>query len=104
MYSEQRNFVNFFHSKLEGTDKVLHGRISESFAVQGGYERETWNARFVKEAREKAAGLKDGSRIVLTKWAAHCPYVKEKKQSYPYILVMDFDLAPGVPHGEDNEM
>ena len=103
MYSEQRNYVNFFRGNLAGSDKMLHGRVSESFKVSddrgGGYEYETWNARFIKAAKEKAEKLKDGTRIVLTKWAAHCPYVKEKNQSFPYILVMDFELASDNPDG-----
>lgn len=96
MYAEHRNYVNYFHSDREGTDKVLYGRISESFKNEqsGGTDYETWSARFVGAAKEKAAALKDGSRIVLTKWAARCPYSKEKKQSFPYMLIMDFEIAP----------
>ena len=99
MYAEHKNYVSFFHSDTPGTEKVTYGRLSEAFKVtdaQGheGYEYETWNARFVGVAKDKVAGLKDASRIVLTKWSARCPYNKEKKRSFPYIMVMDFELAP----------
>jgi hypothetical protein len=30
--------------------------------------------------------------IILTEWAAHVQYNKEKKQSYPYLLVMDYEM------------
>lgn len=102
MYSEQKNYVTFFHSNLAGTDKTFYGRVSESFKAQGGgYEYETWNVRFIKAAKEKAESLEDGNRIVLTKWAAHCPYVKEKDKSFPYILVMDFELASDKPDSSE---
>lgn len=96
MYAEHKNYVNFFAVDTPGTEKVFYGRLSESIKKQDGdgYDFETWNARFVGVAKDKAQGLKDGSRIVLTKWTARCPYDKEKKRSYPYIMVMDFEIAP----------
>lgn len=44
------------------------------------------------EAKEKVKNLASGQTIILTKWAARCPYNKEQKRPFPYLLVMDFDL------------
>ena len=48
----------------------------------------------------------DKARIQLTVWNARNPYSKEKKRSYPYLLVMDFDLAQeftGAPNAEQGD-
>ena len=104
---EQGNRVNFFIIKGEdGTpteqkhEKVFYGRISEPINTnekgEDGkdiYEYETWDARFVGRALEKAKGLADKTRITLKEWSARNPYNKEKKRSYPYLLVMDFDIT-----------
>lgn len=99
MYAKNKNNVTFFvDSYNENTDKVTYGRVSES--VKTGkdiYEYENWNARFVGKAREKALSLTDKAHIVLTEWSARVSYNKEKKASYPYLMVMDFDLQ------EDNK-
>lgn len=101
MYAEHKNYVNFFSVDTPGTDKVTYGRVSESFKTgEGQHEFETWNARFVGTAKEKIAGVKSGARLVLTKWTARCPYDKEKKRSYPYIMVMDFEIEPEKPDGK----
>ena len=109
MYTKgTRNYVNFFKSgNLErNTEKVAYGRISEASKVIGSdgqllvrdgkqvYEFETWNVRFVGKAKKKfdENPLEDKTSIILTEWSAHNPYNKEKKQSFPYILVMDYEL------------
>ena len=75
--SEKGNYVTFF--KDENGKPV--------------YEFESWNARFVGKALEKAKKLESKTRIRLTEWNVHNPYDKERKKNYPYILVMDFDNA-----------
>lgn len=100
MYAKNKNNVTFFvDSYNENTDKVTYGRVSESVKTgkkgEDGkdiYEYENWNARFVGKAREKALSLTDKAHIVLTEWSARVSYNKEKKASYPYLMVMDFDL------------
>ena len=99
MYVKNKNYVTYFvDENAKNTDKVFYGRISEAIKVgeedgKNKYEFEQWNARFVGKAKEKAEQLADKTRIALTEWAAHNPYNKEKKRSYPYIMVMDFDVA-----------
>lgn len=58
------------------------------------YEFETWSVRLVGKAKEKydKAPLDDKTSIILTEWAAHVTYNKEKKQSFPYLVVMDYDM------------
>ena len=100
MYSTNHIKGYFFaNPNAQSTDKMIQGRISES--VKTGrkdaegkdiYEFENWNARFVGNACEKAKNLPDKSKITLTAWAARNPYSKEKKRSYPYLLVMDFEV------------
>lgn len=100
MYAKNNNYVTFFMDESkENTDKVAYGRISE--AIKTGrkdgnkeiYEYETWNARFVGKAYEKAIEkLTDKAHITLTEWNVRNPYDKEKKRSYPYILIMDFEI------------
>ena len=100
MYNKNsKNYVTFFTADKENTDKVIYGRISE--AIKTGdkaedgkdiYEYESWNARFVGKAFEKAKDLKDKDTVILTEWNCRNPYNKETKQSYPYILVTDFDI------------
>ena len=100
MYAKNSNNVRFFKdSKNQNTEKVVFGRVSE--AVRSGkkdekgndiWVYENWNARFVGKAYEKAKVLEDKASITLTEWAVRCPYVEEKKKSYPYIMVMDFDV------------
>jgi len=98
--SEQGNKVNFFVDKgAVQKDKVFYGRISEPIRTDEKdssgkyiYEYETWNARFVGKALEKARELKDRTRITLIEWSARNPYNKETNRSYPYILIMDFEI------------
>ncbi len=104
MYAEHRNYVRFFHDKEKEqgatSEKVFYGRLSEAIKTnqtdENGkfkYEYENWDARFVGAAKDKAEGLADGQSIILTKWAARCPYSKERKRSYPYLFVMDFEIV-----------
>ena len=100
MYAKSNNYVTFFKDeKNENTEKLVYGRVSESIKTgrqgAGGkdeYEYESWNARFVGKAYDKAKELADKTFIKLTEWSVRNPYVKEKKRSYPYILVMDFEI------------
>ena len=107
MYSKSKTTVTFFKNTpnpetgnmIENTDKVLYGRVSE--AVKTGrktedgkdeYDFESWQARFVGKARAAAENLADKTKIVLTEWAVHPGYDKEKKRSYPYMMIMDFEV------------
>ena len=107
MYAKgTKNYVNFFNSEKDNTEKVAYGRVSVSFKKNGVdgkplmqdgkpvYEYETWNVRLVGKAKEKfdINPLEDKVSIILTEWAAHVQYNKEKKQSYPYLLVMDYEM------------
>ncbi|MDD3946255.1 MAG: hypothetical protein PHI19_00250 [Clostridia bacterium] len=111
--SENGNYVTYFEVKdAKNTDKVFHGRVSESIKGKpkedGKHEWtfETWSARFVGGAYEKAKMLSDKASIRLTEYNVRKPYSKEKKSSYPYILIMDFEVvgvspeAPEVPEDE----
>ena len=107
MYTKgTKNYVTFFNSDKDSTEKVVYGRVSESFKKTGAdgqplmqdgkqvYEFETWSVRLVGKAKEKydKAPLNDKTSIILTEWAAHIDYNKEKKQSFPYLVVMDYDM------------
>lgn len=108
MYAKGRVYVNFFKdekSAEKSTDKVLYARVSEAIkrtdkqgkAVLDGsgkavYDYEHWIARFVGKAREKAESLADKQSIILTQWNCRNPYSAENKRTYPYILIMDFDV------------
>ena len=109
MYVKNNNFVTFYKDENnQNTDKITYGRVSE--AIKKGekdaegkdiYEFESWNARFVGKAREKAAALPDKARIALTETSFRNPYNKEKKRPYPYVLVMDFELREQGAVNED---
>jgi len=107
MYTKgTNNYVTFFNSDKDSTDKVVYGRVSEAFKKTGAdgqllmqdgkqvYDFETWSVRLVGKAKEKfdKAPLNDKASIILTEWAAHVDYNKEKKQSYPYLVVMNYDM------------
>lgn len=108
MYAKAtKNYVNFFNSeKQENTEKVAYGRVSEAIKKTGSdgqplmqdgkqvYDYETWNVRLVGKAKKNfdANPLEDKTSIILTEWAAHVQYNKEKKQSYPYLLIMDYEV------------
>ena len=110
MYSTTNIKGYFFtNPNATSTDKMIQARvsISEKSGKKDGkdvYEYESWPARFVGNACEKAKNLPDKSKITLTAWAARNPYNKEKKRSYPYLLVMDFEVveqdALGMPEPE----
>lgn len=114
MYSKSNNKATFFTSKLENSEKVTNGRVS--VPVNTGrkdkdgkdiWAYESWNARFVGKAREKALALTDKAKITLTEWASHPGYDKEKKQCYPYLMVMDFEVreqgTAAVPEMSEND-
>lgn len=99
MYAKNNNYATFYTSNMANTDKVTYGRVSVPIKTgrkndhgKDVYEFESWTGRFVGKAREKALALTDKTRITLTEWAAHPGYNKDKKQSYPYLVVMDFEV------------
>ena len=97
MYSKSENYVTYFvDENARNTDKMFCGKVSEAIKVgeengKGKYDFELWNAKFVGKAKQKAEKLSDKSSIKLTEWSARISYNKEKKSSYPYLLVMDFE-------------
>lgn len=111
MFSKTYNHVTFFvDNHNENTDKVVYGKVS--VAIKTGkkdahgkdiFEYENWNARFVGAAKEKAAALTDKARITLTAWSALPNYSKEKKQFYPYLMVMDFEVREPNGDSQTNE-
>ena len=98
MYAKNNNYVTYFiEGEAKHTERVFYGRVSEAIKIgeengKNKYEFESWNARFVGKAREKAEQLADKTSIMLTEWNIRCPYNKEKKRSFPYIMVMDFEI------------
>ena len=100
MYAKNSNIVTFFKDNFkENTAKVVYGRVSEAIKTgkktEDGKDEfiyETWDARFVGGAVDKAAVLEDKTSIVLTEWSARVNYNKEKKASYPYLMVMAFEV------------
>ena len=100
MYTKHSNYVTFYQdTHNQNTEKITYGRVSEAIKTgQKGedgkdiFEFENWDARFVGKAREKALALTDKARITLTEWSARNPYNKDKKRSYPYLMVMDFEV------------
>ena len=100
MYSKNHNIVTFFKDNFkENTEKVVYGRVSEAIKTgkktedgKDEFMYETWDARFVGGAFDKAAVLEDKTAITLTEWSARVNYNKEKKASYPYLLVMAFEV------------
>ena len=100
MYAKNANHVTFYKDNYkENTDKVVYGRVSEAIKTgrktedgKDEFVYETWDARFVGGAREKAAVLEDKTPITITEWSARANYNKEKKVSYPYLMVMAFEV------------
>lgn len=100
MYAKINSNVTFFKdSNNENTEKCVYGRISEGFNTghkddngRDIYEYESWNARFVGKALDKAKALEDKTSITIKECNFRNPYVQEKKRSYPYILITDFDI------------
>lgn len=100
MYSKNGVFVTYFVDEgAKNTDKLFNGRVSEAIKVgtlENGkpkYEFESWNARFVGKAYEKAKKLQNMTGIKLTEWSARNPYSKESKKNYPYLMVTDFEIV-----------
>lgn len=111
MYAKNENTVYFFtHPNAANTDKVTYGRISEPVKTgrkdaegKDVWEFESWRALFVGKAREKALMLTDKAKIKLTEWSARCPYNKEKKRAYPYLMIVDFDVVQAQKDAEDQD-
>ena len=85
------------------TEKVIYGRLSESHdkfengaKVEGEYSYESWNARFVGDAKKVIETLDDKSVVTLKSFEVRQPYDKEKKQSYPYVLVTKLEKGANV--------
>lgn len=100
MFSKTHVYVTYFvDSKAHHTEKTFFGRISDAIKIgtdeegKNKYEFESWNARFVGKAKEKAEKLEDKTVIILTSWNARNPYSKEKERAYPHIVVMDFEIS-----------
>jgi hypothetical protein len=99
MYAKSKNYVTYFtDTQAEHTPKLFYGRVSEAIKTgeDGGkntYEFESYNARFVGKAREKAEKLENKANIMLTEWSIRCPYSKEHKRPYPYMMIMDFETT-----------
>ncbi len=84
----------------KNTDKVFYGRLSESQdkfengeKVEGEYSYESWNARFVGEAKKVAETLEDKSIVTIKQFDVRQPYDKDKKKSYPYVLVTKLEVG-----------
>lgn len=99
MYAKSKNYVTYFvEEEANHTDKVIYGRVSEAIKTgesedgKNKYKFESWNARFVGKAKEKIKVVADKTSITLTEWSIYCPYDKEKKRPFPYIVVMDFEI------------
>lgn len=52
----------------------------------------SWRARFVSDAYEKALGLKDKDRIIITKGKVENNYNKEQERLYVHVTIFDFDM------------
>ena len=103
MYFEDKNAFE------RNTEKVIYGRLSESQdkyengkKVEGEYTYESWNARFVGDAKKIVENLKDQSVVTLKTFDVRQPYDKDKKQSYPYLLVSKLEVGV-VKKGDDQE-
>lgn len=99
MYAKHNNHVTFFTDEYkENTDKVIYGRINEAIKIgkdennEDIYEYQNWSARFVGKAYKKAKTLTDKTPITITEWGVYCPYNKNQKKVYPYIMVMNFEI------------
>ena len=105
MYAKGKTFVTYFKD-AEGkyTDKVFYGKVSEAIKKDKpdengkNYEFETWYARFVGKAREKAAALEEKASITLLEWNTRNPYDKEKQKATAGVLIL-----PTVVTGETRE-
>ncbi len=91
----------------KNTDKVIYGRLSESqdkyengAKVEGEYSYESWNARFVGDAKKVVETLDDKSVVTLKSFDVRQPYDKEKNKSYPYVLVSKLEVGAH-KRGED---
>lgn len=91
----------------KNTDKVIYGRLSESqdkyengVKVEGKYSYESWNARFVGDAKKVVETLDDKSVVTIKSFDVRQPYDKEKNKSYPYVLVSKLEVGAH-KRGED---
>lgn len=92
MYAKTQNNLVFFKSKLQNTDKVIYGNLSESNRVNGEYEYTNWTARFVGNAYELARKLVDKDRITVLQWSITKYYDKAKDKEYVTLNVYDFEF------------
>ena len=93
MYSKEPRLVKFYKNiNAVHTEKVFYGFLSERHKIsENEFEYDSWSARFIGKAREKAEELKDGMLIELESWNCRNRYDKESKKNTAYILIYDFD-------------
>ena len=83
-----------FESKKEENRKnTVTANIStyEGKDQDGNNQYCSWRARFVGDAYEKALGLEDKDRIVISKGKIENNYNKDKERLYVLVTVFDFD-------------
>ena len=104
MFVSNANVIMMYFKDEKGfeknTDKVIYGRLSESqekfengSKVEGAYTYESWNARFVGDAKKAVENLDDKSIVTLKSFDVRQPYDKEKNKSYPYVLVSKLEVG-----------
>lgn len=93
MYSKEPRLVKFYkNKKAVHTDKVFYGFLSERHKMsEDEFEYDSWSARFIGKAKEKANDLEDGMLIELVSWNCRNRYDKKSQKSTAYILVYDFE-------------
>lgn len=82
---------------VNNTDKCVFGTLSEGIKTGENngkpiYVNDYWNVTFCGKAYEEALLLNDKDRISVVEMNVRNVYVKEKKKSYPQIMVTDFDV------------
>lgn len=77
------------------TDKSVFATLSEGIKTGENngkvlWENDYWDTIFCGKAYQEALNLKDKDKIVVKEMIIRNRYVKEKKKSYPQIMVTDF--------------
>lgn len=92
MYIKHKNQVIFFNDlNKPNTDKVFYARVIDAIKTNDGYEYHNYYAKFVGKARAKVVDQPNKSQITLIEWAILNPYIEAKKQTFPYIMVYDYE-------------
>lgn len=93
MYIKHKNQVIFFNDlNKQHTDKVFYARIVDAIKTNDGYEYHNYYAKFVGKAKSKVVDQPNKSQITLTEWAIMNPYIEAKKQTFPYLMVYDYEF------------